>query len=1146
MRKTILFLIIFVFSGAGILTSQTSEFYSETEAVEVGLSANSTSGFSFDIRFPAPKFSISKAGQSGFYNLAIPGCYSTVEIGKPNLPSWNRMIELPVGAGYEISISNIVIQDIIISEQYKGLKITPVQPMPAKSVNGPLPWRQDTMLYQTNDWFGYDFVRAGDDGILRNARIARLSLSPVEYNPVTGQLRYISSATVTIAFNPGAETSTLNLKENTSSPFLDASSYTLNGSAFSSSAGQGPVKYIILSDSMFQSTLQPLIQWKKRKGFEVIEVYKGSPGVGTTTTSMKSYLQSIYNSATTSGPAPSFLLIVGDIQQIPAFSGTTGSHPTDLYYAEFTGDIYPEMLYGRFSATSAAHLEAQINKTLHVEKYLMADPSYLQNMLLVAGNDQNFSPVWANGQMNYAQNEYVNSSNNLNPLTWLYPASTGQSAPIIQQFNQGVSFVNYSAHANSSGWSDPSFTNSAVNNLTNTGKYPLVVSNACETNTFNINSCFGETMLRASNKGAVGHIGGANLTYWDDDYHFAVGIGSIVQYPTYSQTGPGFYDRLFHTHGENYSEWAVTQGAIINAGNIAVTQSGSNLINYYWEIYCLMGDPSLMPYLGIPSPITATIPPTLPTGLTTVVMQAPPFSYVAITSNGNVHGAGIADHFGNAVIQIAPFTSPAAAEVVITGQNLIPFFDTINFVAPTGPFILADSTAFNDLLGNNNQKVDADETIQLDVRLRNYTSFNSGPLTIKLVCNSPYISMIDSVYTLPSGLTGLSTLFSTAPFSFKVAEFVPDQQKISLSIRVEDGSNVWLSPLSTIVNSAVIRIKSIIISDQPGNSNGKIEPGEHFEFLVKVENRGSADLLSLQLNLEHNSGYLQLTASGKTLPLFQGGNIYTVTFPGIALNNPIPAGSIVRITAHAFKNNYSDSLTTYKMLAPLVENFETNDFTAFQWTLNGSQSWFTTTDNPYEGATCARSGAIPDQSITSMSLTLPIISSDSISFFYKVSSELDYDFLKFFIDQNEMGRWSGEELTWKRAVFPVDSGLLTFKWSYLKDNYQKEGQDCAWIDYIVFPPTSLYSSIRQQEKNNIGLEIFPNPSNGHFNVKISSEIPEQVTIILFCSDGRITYHETFNSVDQLIRIENGMPSAGVYILYVETPSGVQTRKILRY
>jgi len=71
--------------------------------------------------------------------------------------------------------------------------------------------------------------------------------------------------------------------------------------------------------------------------------------------------------------------------------------------------------------------------------------------------------------------------------------------------------------------------------------------------------------------------------------------------PKYGQVKAlGAYDRLFHTHGESFSDWYITQGQILSGGNLSVTESGSPESNYYWENYSLMGDPSLMPFLAMP------------------------------------------------------------------------------------------------------------------------------------------------------------------------------------------------------------------------------------------------------------------------------------------------------------------------------------------------------------------------------------------------------------------------------------------------------------------------------------------------------------------------------------------------------------------
>ncbi len=79
---------------------------------------------------------------------------------------------------------------------------------------------------------------------------------------------------------------------------------------------------------------------------------------------------------------------------------------------------------------------------------------------------------------------------------------------------------------------------------------------------------------------------------------------------------------------------------------------------------------------------------------------------------------------------------------------------------------------------------------------------------------------------------------------------------------------------------------------------------------------------------------------------------------------------------------------------------------------------------------------------------------DSISFYRRVSSEPDFDFLHFYIDDILQGSWSGET-TWGRVVYPVTAGTHTFKWIYVKDIFMSMGLDKAWIDYIEFPPPIL-------------------------------------------------------------------------------------------
>ena len=86
----------------------------------------------------------------------------------------------------------------------------------------------------------------------------------------------------------------------------------------------------------------------------------------------------------------------------------------------------------------------------------------------------------------------------------------------------------------------------------------------------------------------------------------------------------GAYDGLFHDHGEAMTQWYVTNDALVFCGNLAVTESGSSRITYYWNIYNLMGDPSLSTYLGVPTVNPVTHPATVFTTWSSIPITAAP------------------------------------------------------------------------------------------------------------------------------------------------------------------------------------------------------------------------------------------------------------------------------------------------------------------------------------------------------------------------------------------------------------------------------------------------------------------------------------------------------------------------------------------
>lgn len=132
------------------------------------------------------------------------------------------------------------------------------------------------------------------------------------------------------------------------------------------------------------------------------------------------------------------------------------------------------------------------------------------------------------------------------------------------------------------------------------------------------------------------------------------------------------------------------------------------------------------------------------------------------------------------------------------------------------------------------------------------------------------------------------------------------------------------------------------------------------------------------------------------------------------------------------------------------EDWETGDFLKHNWQNGGDQPLFITDLNPFEGNYSARSGIISDEQTSWLSISYSVSSPGNISFWYRVSSETNYDKLKFYIDDSETAVWSGF-IPWTNASFPITTGLHTIKWSYSKDVSVSWGEDAAWIDNILLP-----------------------------------------------------------------------------------------------
>ena len=790
-----------------------------------------------------------------FTEIHVDGFSKSYDIGNPDLPVFSKLIQIPSSGDVSISIINKSATYIDLTDIGFLDKLIPAQRSISKSEDtSNVDFNFNEKVYSKDDFYQNQLISVERLGVMRERTIARIKISPFAYNPVSNTLKVIDDLEFKVEYSS-------NIKSQNSAYY--SSLYSTNFSKLINSDihpknnfTNSPIRMIILSDPMFEEELQEFIAWKTRLGFDVIEAYKGDDGVGNTKESMKAFVQSYYDNATAEEPAPTYLLIVGDHEQIPSFQ--MQGHTSDMVYCEFdgSGDYFPEMYYGRFSATSVNELIPQIEKTLEYEQYTMPDPSYLNEVLMVAGVDQSMAATYGNGQINYGTDYYFNTDHGLTSHTFLYPESGTSSSEqqIIDQISKGVGYGNYTAHCSPEGWAEPAFLVNDVSDLANQNQYGLLIGNCCNSNEFAGVTCLGEALLRTPNKGAVGYIGATNSTYWDEDFYWSVGNGAIQVNPSYEETSQGVYDCSFHENNEDEETWSITQGQILHAGNLAVSESNAD-DEYYWEIYMLMGDPSVLTYYGVPSLLSINHPDVLPLGTNSINISAEQHTYIAINQGGVLLDASYTDESGNVILNFDPLDSMIPLEIVASKQNKQVYIQDVNIMSADEPFIIFSELMINGISGNS--QINAGESFTADVQLQNFGMVESGELLMEVSTDNPNVNITSESLSF-DGLGASDSLLLTDALSIDLIGPLENQENISLVFTISDTlGNVWESIGSFTVNAPDIEFLSHTIDDEDGN--GFIDFNESAVINVTLANVGSlnsldgiviasSDFSSLQIN----------------------------------------------------------------------------------------------------------------------------------------------------------------------------------------------------------------------------------------------------------------------------------------------------------
>jgi len=545
------------------------------------------------------------------------------------------------------------------------------------------------------------------------------------------------------------------------------------------------------------------------------------------------------------------------------------------------------------------------------------------------------------------------------------------------------------------------------------------------------------TNYNGENSGCLGIIAASEVSYSFVNDTFVWGMYDNMWpdfLPTYGTT-PDSRDVL-PAFGNAAGKYFLQQSAWpYNTSNKEVTY---NLFHHHGDAFTTI-------YSEVPQNLAVTHDPVLLSGVSTFTVTADDGALIALSVGGELIGVG--EGTGSPVsVNIDPQIPPTDVDLVITMQNYFRYETVITVIPPNGPYVVYDSYTINDGSGNANGMLDYDETVTLDFTVSNVGSEQADNVSVTITSTDAHVNITDATADFGNITAGTTATVNDA-FEFEVANDVPDGHVISFVVEA-DGGDIWESYFSIDVHAPILTAEEFIIDDTAGNNNGRLDPGETVTVYVSTENEGTSTSPSAIGTITCTDPLITIESETFALGEIIAGESVQAVYT-VVVDSGISIGTPVTFDYEAVAGEYSTQYSFSTIVGLIVEDFESNGFDSFDWEFGGNADWIISTDF-YEGAYSAQSFDINDNQSSSIYVEVNVLTAGELSFYKKVSSENNWDYLRFYIDNSEMDSWSGD-LSWSQETYQLSTGTHTLKWEYDKDGSVSSGSDCAWIDFIVFP-----------------------------------------------------------------------------------------------
>ncbi|MBL7075033.1 carboxypeptidase regulatory-like domain-containing protein [candidate division KSB1 bacterium] len=321
--------------------------------------------------------------KGSFAEISLGDFFYTSDPGKAKLPVIITLVRIPWGAGVSVQVVDSTVKTFSLYDHGLNYPLIPVQKPVLEGEDKSIgKFAFDEEFYATEADYPSPRVEILDVSIFRAYRMARVAFYPIHYQPASRSLTVFTTATLEVQLSDSDPATTEAVSQRYYLPGFEAiaNSFLLNPEAFGGAGiGQGkkPAYLLIVGDRFADDPKLPdFIHWKRQKGFGMD--VKTVTELGESQHAIRNY---IFNQYRYGEIPPAYVLLLGDMGDVPAFTGTTPGVTTDLPYSVMDGGEWiPDIALGRLLVSDPKELGTVLDRLI----------GYDQGIFSVVGGDDSY------------------------------------------------------------------------------------------------------------------------------------------------------------------------------------------------------------------------------------------------------------------------------------------------------------------------------------------------------------------------------------------------------------------------------------------------------------------------------------------------------------------------------------------------------------------------------------------------------------------------------------------------------------------------------------------------------------------------------------------------------------------------------------